>query len=307
MLWDARIKLTKAVIHLGVHKTGTTQLQSTLKINRQALADESIISPTRSALNPLSKAVRSAKRGEEEGGSLRDQFGAMYRGEIALLKQEAGRPDLVISDEDMLGMPNLARKEVLYPKAFDAVSLLAKVVEVRQRLWLITIRDLADFIESSYVQQLKMGAHLSMPAYLKRFPAVDLKWSELLQRIAKAVPNSDILSVHLYDGRNTNPKLIGNICDFLGRLPLPETPPSVANPGYSEKGIALARAANRALDTNEDKRRVRRFIERSFFVEPGEEKPRLIDQKLRETLADNMRSDLDSIRDLASDRIRINF
>lgn len=299
--------MSKAVIHLGAHKTGTTQLQSSFKINRDALSKALVLNLSRAAFKPVTKAIRAVLKGEDTAATVEKAFQKVVRSESEESGLRAGTADLIISDEDMLGMPNLAQKDRLYPQAGQAVSLLDGAIEAKDRLWLLTIRDLPGFIESSYIQQLKMGASYSLEAYLKRFPAAQLSWADLVERLLQAIPQGDRLSVHLYDGRNTNPKLNGDIESFLGALPLPETAPNVANPGYNETGIKLARAANRVLDNADDKREVRQFLQRKFYVEPGGPRPKLLDDDLREVLLTNMQLDLQRIRKINSDKIRVSF
>ena len=77
---------------------------------------------------------------------------------------------------------------------------------------------------------------------------------------------------------------------------MPLTPEGLSNPGYNEKGIALARAANLALAETRDRRKVRKFIEEHFSVGEGETRPQLLSPELEDELEKATARSVENIR-----------
>lgn len=289
----------KAVIHLGAHKTGTTHLQSWLRINQKGLNSLGISVPARTTIQPFSKAAYK-RIAQGKSAQVPQLFETMV---LETDPKISANPNLVLSDEDLLGLPNLGRTKTIYPKVGQVAQALVASIPAQERLWLFTVRDLASFIQSSYVQQLKMGGSQSIEHYLGKFNPVALDWADVISKLLEATPKSDRVAVCFYDGFRTNQKIHALLKDFFGSFPLPKEQEGVSNPGYNLKGINLARAANAALEDMRDRRKMRAFIQENFSLKKGESAPELLSPVLKSALQKQSEASLENIRAMKSNRL----
>lgn len=271
----------KAVVHIGTHKTGTTALQAVLRANKAQLNQASICYPDRKLIKTAftHKLKQLAARGRaDDPAALQALFTAAAAPE---LEAAPGCRFALLSDEDLLGAIDFPEQNALYKDAGAHVAALAQAVPAKARCWILCLRDLGDFIESCYVQRIKTGATFPFQDFLSAFDIAAMDYVDLVSRLRRALPEQDSLLVYEYSPRSINDRLLAAIRQALGPFETPNAPDVQRNKSYTAEGLELSRFGNEVISDAEDRKKLRRFLQRNFSVEPGGAKPALLTPQQR--------------------------
>ncbi|WP_313135173.1 hypothetical protein [Paracoccus jeotgali] len=167
-------------LHIGVHKTATTEVQWALDKARTRLEQGGLTYLGPESLRGQRLDLHLYLR--TLGGHLADRIAGDLRGLMD------GRPDLLLSDENMIG--TTARGAVigpdgaLYPRADEGLGrVLAVLPEGPKVQVFMAVRDFASFITSTYSQQLRKPLPLHHEVYLRDFRLDAMSWAALARRV----------------------------------------------------------------------------------------------------------------------------
>ncbi|SDE55965.1 hypothetical protein SAMN05421538_1087 [Paracoccus isoporae] len=166
-------------IHLGAHKTATTELQHAFRRVRGKLIAGGLgyLGPRslRSEALPLYTALHA---GDDAAQSI---------AKTELNAWLARHDHHLISEENIIGTTYRAAMfgegNILYPGAKDAVDALLALLGHPEVELFLAVRDPARFVSSAYGQQLRMGVAIDIDRYVSGLSVEELAWTELAQRL----------------------------------------------------------------------------------------------------------------------------
>ncbi|WP_417274855.1 hypothetical protein [Celeribacter halophilus] len=251
------VQFETVVAHVGAHKTGTSSLQDSLvKKSDEFLRHDIAVWRRWDFTKAITWPYIINRRGDVPDDTLK-----------ALVPDRAKH--LLISDEDILGICNIRGDKCLYPNAAGNVSKLFEIFPAKRYELVLTVRELEKFAVSVYIQRLKVGATPSAQDFFADVYALRLQWSELILRLAEAVPDNCRIHVLNHD-YEINPRLVSLFANFLktdlGTFEFARE----TNSSYGLAAIEIARAGNRVLKESEDRKKLRQFLQQNFPKQKGE-------------------------------------
>lgn len=182
------------VIHAGFHKTGTTSIQKTLRLNRPLLRPV-----LRSILRPRLKDTVVAARGYSTYSNFltRAKFRRRFR---RFLVSQQPNPDQVmcLSAEElsghMPGRPKVSSYKAATKLAADMAASAKQIFPDAELVFFYTTRDPDDWLASAYSQHVKSSSiTMTFDEFASRYrAAADL--DGIVQQIADAVPAQVMMS-----------------------------------------------------------------------------------------------------------------
>jgi hypothetical protein len=286
----------KVLVHLGVHKTATTFIQSQLANNRQALATKGFgvagiwavrkrftnLFDRLSWLDPVSRFLTRP---------------ILRRKLDRLMAESDGLDTFLLSDENLTG--TIAANYLLgrlYPWARPRAKLLASLLAGHDVHYFVCIRRYPDYLASSWLQLASKGKPPAFEKYVEKFAPHRRGWAELVADLAAAV-GPDRLTVWTYDWFSQDPRrvfaLLAPGTDFV--LAEEELKREIL-PSLTIKGLNVISLLEGHL-TRAEIRRMSRLMRNFEFDEPN---PRLeiTDPKLLAAYEAKYYKDLDAIRSL---------
>lgn len=163
--------------HIGAHKTATSHLQRSIRMQAGALASRGVHWFGPDHLRRPRQSVPDLL-GLNEDGVLSDQID---------VRLQAGAR-IVFSEENYIGVLNVARRRPVnrrYPDAARRISAVAQAVG-RDVDVLLALRRPTAFLNAAYCQQLMGGVVTPMAQYRKINPLGSVDWAELVTRLRAA-------------------------------------------------------------------------------------------------------------------------
>lgn len=277
-------------IHLGAHKTASTHLQHSLRQVRDGLREAglALVDPNLLRGDPLSLSLILA---QGMGGP--DEAGA--RQVLRDLRQ--GCPDLLISEENILGLTHrsrlFSRKGELYPRAAARLRHVIALAGDEPAVLYLSLRDPASFIVSAFALQVAGGKEIDLDSYLcGRDPARSV-WLDLVGRLAAVEEVLRIVLWRYEDYPALRPQLLERLLPpGLAGL-VPDPPP--ANVGLTQAGYEwLLRRA--AAEPEADIRLLARRARARFQPAGGHAPLRLLDEATHARSAENYARDIEILR-----------
>jgi hypothetical protein len=286
----------KVLVHLGVHKTATTFIQSQLANNRPALAEKGfgmagIWAVRRRFTNLFDRLAwfdpvwRFLTR-------------PRLRKRLARLMEETpGGDTFLLSDENLTG--TLAANYLfgrLYPWAGMRAKMLESVLAGHDSHYFLCIRRYPDYLVSSWLQLASRGKPPAFEKYVEKFGPDQRGWAELVADLAKAV-GREKLTVWTYDWFAEDPtRVFALLAPGTGFVPAEEELKREILPSLTIKGLNVVGLLEEHLSKAELKR-MSRLLRNFEFDEPN---PRLeiTDPALLAAYGEKFRTDLDRIRAL---------
>ncbi len=237
----------RLVIHAGFHKTGTTSIQQTLKLNRPVLRPV-----LRSVLRPGLKHTVVAARGFSTYGDVlsRAKFRRRFR---AFLKERPPMREqvLCLSAEELSGhlpgRPKVSSYRAAIKLAKDMAAIARSVFPSAELVLFYTTRNPDDWLASAYSEHVKSS---SMTMAFDEFVALHRSAAELddiVKQIASAV-SADVVRSRLEetvnDAFDPATKLL-DICDVPQDIRSQMTKPEPANRRPDPDVLAALLEANR--------------------------------------------------------------
>ncbi|WP_162619623.1 hypothetical protein [Salinicola peritrichatus] len=158
-------------LHLGVHKTATTHIQSKLWNSRRTLTENKI---NYIKLSELRKNVTSRLHNED--------FGKKDILDFLLPYMNCNR--LIISDENIIGGTNAPRKQLLYPRAKYKIKKIVDALKGYEVEVYITLREFSEYLISRYSESLRHYKFCLFEEYLEDIEFQNISWLPLLEDVS---------------------------------------------------------------------------------------------------------------------------
>ena len=230
-------------IHLGAHKTATTHLQETLAAARRPLAARGLdyipnpdirgakLAPTLWRRRPIARVpILGPSR-------MREAI------EAVLEPLRIGPTNVVLSEENIIGVPHQIFEAPTYPQLTTSIARLASLALQAELVLFLSIRPYDTLLPSAYAEALK---HAPPPedgfeAVRARAMAAPPSWFDIVRRIRAAAPAAPLRIWRQEDYRANSRAIMEAFCGAeLGELPEISDPSWTRSP--SPEGIAAAEA-----------------------------------------------------------------
>jgi hypothetical protein len=286
----------KVLVHLGVHKTATTFIQSQLANNRQALAEKGF-------------GVAGIWAVRKRFTNLFDRLAwldpvwrfltrpLLRRRLDRLIGESGGIHTFLLSDENLAG--TIAANYLfgrLYSWAGVRVRILADLLSAHETHYFLCIRRYPDYLVSSWLQLASKGKPPAFEKYVEKFPPESRGWADLVSDLADAV-GKERLTVWTYDWFSADPgQVFGMLAPGADFVLAEEELRREILPSLTIKGLNVVSLLEEHLTKGELKR-MSRLVRNFQFDEPN---PRLeiADPALLAAYDAKFRDDLDRIRAL---------
>ncbi len=184
----------KIILHLGIHKTASTFIQSVLMHNRKALRDQGVEPVIRDTHKQIRNGLRRFMKGIEP--SFKKRWTVFLTNQI-----KKGKEYILISDENLVGDPasvHYKRKapQLFYPEVEQRLlqfSKLTKELDVDIQVVLYT-RKQETLIRSLYLDGLKyLRYESSLDSFLQACLESDFRFDNLKGRITAFVKDISMI------------------------------------------------------------------------------------------------------------------
>ncbi|WP_454859815.1 hypothetical protein [Promicromonospora soli] len=267
------------VLHAGAHKTGTTLVQKALQANREAFGRRGYEVFVRNEYEIATDRVHSRWRRQGLGIS-NVNLG------FAKLRDQLTHENLVLSHEDLLASVHSFRFGSIYGTAPDVLRIAHEELRPERTTFLFYVRRQDRFVESSYLQTVRMGSTLTFEEFMEPVTEERLRWDVLIEQMRDALPEGTEMKIKYFE---TIKELKSRpfVRDFFAATGVgvaPKFPFNTegVNRGYSDVALKLALIGNAELE-KEDTRTLRHFLDANFsnVTHPG---PRLLSSDQRQEL-----------------------
>jgi hypothetical protein len=289
----------KIHVHLGVHKTATTFIQSQLHDNRSLLAEGEIgFAGIWSIRKQFTNSFDRLSWFDQVWWKLtRPRLAKRLN---AILAHHKKARTFILSDENLLGLISanywFGR---LYPAAGTRVRILDALLAGHDVRYFLCIRRYPDYLTSSWLQLASRGKAPPFEKYRAKFGPEKPGWADVIGEIARAC-GPERLTVWTYDWFNANPARVFKLLAPGVRFVVPdgELRRDVL-PSLTLKGLKIITRLEDHLSAGELKQ-LSRLIRTFPFDEPN---PRLEidDAALLAAYEDKYQSDLVKIGALGVD------
>lgn len=160
------------ILHLGVHKTATTHIQSRLWNSREKLLNHGI---QYIGLGQLREIMTSKLGGGHTASDI-----------MTALTPYLDAEKLVISDENILGGTDMPESKKLYSGAGSRLKILLSALHQYEITAHITLRDYADYLISRYCESLRHYKFRNFNGYYRNTDFSTISWLDLLNDIRVA-------------------------------------------------------------------------------------------------------------------------
>ncbi|MCZ7531697.1 MAG: hypothetical protein M5U31_15995 [Acidimicrobiia bacterium] len=242
------------VFHVGAHKTGTSLLQKYMRDNRRRLQMRGIYYLARSDMNDLVGWGRPlVEHPEKLADRVSDVLGHLVY------------QTLVTSHENTLGRPVARGGEHLYPGCAPMIEALGGVLAPYRAKVFLYVRPQVEFIESYYLQLIHQGNTFTFDEWLDTLDMDRVSWVPLTEKLMETFGRDRVEIVDFGEIRLGQNEFIQR---FFRRID-PGFDFEVdykprRNPSVGDKGLTLALAANPHLNTGDEKKAMRVFLQKNF-------------------------------------------
>lgn len=231
-------------IHIGVHKTATTELQQALKAVEWRLARGGMCYLGPDGLRGRMVQLEKVLGDPDAGGA--------QQARARLAQATEGFGNLLLSEENILGTTRrasvLGQGGAVYPGAQDRLACLLALLDRPEVEIFMAVRDPAGFLTSTFGQQLRQPMPVHEDVYLRDFRLQAFSWADLARRLL-TVPGVRRLTVWRYeDYAALRPQILQAM---IGRRAAQRVAPAqMVNPGISQAAYdAFVTAALEDTDT----------------------------------------------------------
>lgn len=159
----------RIILHLGVHKTATTYLQSVLDANREQLrAAGAVYLPLNEVRTSITPRLRRPLMGLKSSVE-------------RILETQRDSDRLIISDENIIGMAREAvQHKAFYPDFRLRVSRLLKALSAHPTELFVATRSYERFISSMYTEYIRNSPFRTVDEFLEGVAIDDLNWHKII-------------------------------------------------------------------------------------------------------------------------------
>lgn len=299
VFFAAILAMTELFLHLGLHKTGTTHLESVFHVNNEALraAGVGFIRTGEHRKFALEKRLDSV------GGTILNPAGSGQ--EAAKLAERLAMPKVLISDENIIGKCGAFSKEGL-PYASLAKNLRLAIRNLGQKrrvhIWL-SVRNYADWLESCYLQTFKHKTFGNFEDFLKKADVTRLSWPTLVRDLRRALPSASLL-VWPYEVYRADPGPVMDAIEHEIGARLEARPNEDRNPSFSDLARLILETTKGQYRTPQDLDKMHRFLKKEFGSAKGYGRSPLLDAETRASLTRRYQQDWAEVAAMAGTGFR---
>lgn len=278
----------KVFLHLGAHKTGTTFVQTNLASGQDFFERNGwrFIFLNRENPEVYRHLMRNHKRNKDGEWRVLAKF---------LKEVREGDKNVMISSENLLGRMSLRMTGGIYTHHEQMIERLKSGLDGAEVGVAFSIRNYADYIESTYQWQIVAGRYDKFEAYLEQVMTDEMSWPAVAESLVSAFGAENVfLSTYEMFRR----ALTEYIAAMLDRAGLPGTEfqcqhTGALNTSFSKGALGYAAHWNEVVsrrdDLTKDQRKWLRFHIRNIlgdiFPLTDATKPRLLPDALRAQLS----------------------
>lgn len=248
------IRKKTVVFHVGAHKTGTSLLQKYMRDNNAMLRRHRIYYLSRGAMNDY---VGWGDKLLEDPAMLDRRIRRMLL--IPWFKV------LIASHENTLGRPLRKAGTHLYPRAPEVIAALGQLLAPHNARIFFSIRPQEQFIESYYLQSIHEGRYKSFQEWLAEIDLDALSWKPVVDSLTATFGREH---VEIVDFRTIRQGQQAYVRQFFTRIDpryaFEVKYDAMRNPSISDKGLQMALAANPHLNSGEERKLMRKFLQKHF-------------------------------------------
>ena len=248
------------VLHAGAAKTGTTLVQKALNANRDAFASRDYAVLVRHDFETATAGAHAQWRRRGAG------IGKVAVG-FQRVRDQLEHENLMLSHEDLFATVQSFRTGPIYGPAQEVLRIAQEEFRPERTTLLFYVRRQDRFVESAYLQLVRMGSTLTFEEFMEPVTEEHLRWDVLVDQMRDALPDGAEIKIKYFESIKTL-KSRGFVRDFftatgVGVVPkFPFNTESV-NRGYSDLALQLALFGNDLLE-KEDARTLRHFLDANF-------------------------------------------
>lgn len=244
----------RITLHLGAHKTCTTLLQKCLSTSSEILASKRI-------------GIMLLREVNSYLGSWAKELPLDPSRFAAAIKEheDKGNEHLVISCEDLIGPAVIARVPGLYPVATPRLEALARLLKDCDTKTVCYLRPQSEFIQSYYLQTVKMGNATPFSKWYGGLNIESLSWEPLVSCMRKLFGAEKSCIEDFRSIQNGVDKFIESFaknCRIQLQLKKPKN--VFQNLSLGKKGLEIALLVNPLLKGHE-LQKMRFFLEKNFL------------------------------------------
>ncbi len=244
-------------IHVGAHKTGTSLLQRYLEKQPETYRGHGVDFVVRDEMSALASW----------GNALVDHP-ELLRTRLRAFATDPTRRALFGSYENLLGRPFSPTTPGLYPKAERNLTALRSITaaspEVETKVF-CSIRRQSSFVESYYLQAVHEGSAQAFDQWLAGIDLSRLSWRPIVSAMIELFGPEQVEVVDFATLKQGQGRYIGRFMRVLDPDFDDSFDPSKRhNQSVSEQGLRMALAANPFVQGAEERRRLRKFLQRNF-------------------------------------------
>lgn len=263
--------------HVGAHKAASTTIQNNLKLNRGLLSGSIDLIPVLVSDYPDSYFFRFFL--DLSDGTIDcndevafDQMVSKARASFEeILTGLDSSKSVFFSYEGFLGYCRLHEYKALYPHSRFVFKALRKIASGYDVKVVLIIRRQDAYIESCYLQQLKVGRCLDFNSYFSSLSLDSFSWFRIAEDAARLFGADNLQVLHFEGIREVGALMfLSDILRFLSGHDIGDLEMNVvakSNESLSQKGVELCLAAYPLLEKIEDRRVFREFVAKHYSVE----------------------------------------
>ena len=267
----------KIVLHFGAHKTGTSLLQKFMRDRPDQVQKSSVYAISRSETNIL---LGWGNKFTKDPSKLIDRIDSLSVQDFKYI---------VVSHENALGRPFVKNGTSLYPDAGELISMYRTYLSAYDVHFVFYVRDVADFVESYYIQTVQEGSTMSFAKWFNSFGGTEcLSWIPLLEAINQANFNSTSI---INFSESISQGQISFISQFFSTFMEEEEVSNLQidynaarNISVGALGLKLLKACNKHVSNAEERRLLRKFFQANFNNSKYP-KPNLLDSDQKSFIA----------------------
>jgi len=294
-------------LHVGLHKTGTTLIQRSLRKLRDPMARRGVVYMDRLEMSDMASFAgwRALPSRDDpriprlpahrlHRVELAEQFTLELRHLAERRSEEAaaaagGHPaHLVMSNEALVGAVAPDLSHPYRPRAEPALQHVLDALAPDSTRLVLYVRRQDRLIESQYVQRIHEGLTHDFEEFAAAATAdTFIRYGDLVERLAEI---ATVVEVTVRPFEVIGLGAVDFMIDFLeplglGGLDLSDVSMKRTNPSYTAPALRAALAINPLLETLDELRATRRFL-RSTFPIGKYPRPQLFDEKERQRVLD---------------------
>jgi hypothetical protein len=281
---------------MGAHKTGSTFLQEIFARYSALLGNAGV------HYVPRDSFFRNITSRNLQWAADRDACVPVLRGMMRQLLPSRQPGALLLSDEALsghiLGDP-MSPSDCFYRDCDRPVDLLKRGLGTRRMAVVFFIRTIGEFLESCYLQRVRLGSTMSFEEYVSGFDIDRISWVPTIEKLRVPLGAEDRIWVYDYRALQEHP--LGVLADLFGRMgvsfPSGHRFERRVNESFTPRQYRAVMRFNRIWPAGRFGDSRKQVLKAMSVLRVGaRERMRFFSPPLREVLVERHRSDLAAIR-----------